>query len=178
MSLDIEQELRAHTHKPDEKQKKTRLSLEPELSRKAAEFWRALQDQRRAAIAAQGQPFEAVDWWVRKSGGGGNGEEARKDKMSKAIQSLSARMKELGVKGEDGQMDELGVDVEEEKEEGSEFKEMGPPEPAPADQAEHDEDEGGVPLAGSHLPSMLSPVVSPALKEEDLPVLTFVLPLR
>ena len=95
----IEQELvqwfRAASKREQEKPK-----LRPDfnLSTEAMQIWQSLKAERKAAMAAQGQKFEAEDWWLEEKRG-----EEGKGKMTKArtvIEETAATMEGLGVEGE------------------------------------------------------------------------------
>ena len=91
----VEHELVAWFRAPSKReQEKPRLRPDLQLSTEAMQVWQRLKAERKAAMEAQGQKFEAEDWWVeRKEEEGG--------KKAKARDELSATMAILGVRGEE-----------------------------------------------------------------------------
>lgn len=104
-------------------------------------------------MASQGQSFEVVDWWVPNNRRNGDEAEARIEKLKKAINSVSARMKELEANDDGGLMNDHGVD----NEEGESTDCHG-----------QNQQSGGVQPMGSYDLARLSPAVSSALRETAL----------
>ena len=78
-------------------QEKPKLRPDLQLSTEAMQVWQLLKAERKAAMAAQGQKFEAEDWWL-------DGKDSKNSKKSKAkapLEELDATMEMLGVKGEE-----------------------------------------------------------------------------
>ncbi|KAM0794064.1 hypothetical protein BDR22DRAFT_895538 [Usnea florida] len=94
----IEQELvqwfRARSKREQEKPK---LRPDLRLSPEAMQLWQLLRTERKAAMVAQGQKFEAEDWWLD----GEDGNDLKKMKTKAQMGELSATMEMLGAKGEE-----------------------------------------------------------------------------
>ena len=94
----VEQELvqwfRARSKREQEKPK---LRPDLRLSPEAMQLWQELKAERKAAMIAQGQKFEAEDWWL-------DGKDVKDSNNTKAraqMGELSATMERLGAKGEE-----------------------------------------------------------------------------
>ena len=92
----IEKELvqwfRAPSKKEQEKQK---LRPDLRLSADASRVWEALKNEREAAIKAQGQKFEAKNWWLEKE----DDDKGKKTRAKAAIEQMASTLTILGVKG-------------------------------------------------------------------------------
>ena len=95
VSIPVERELVQWFRAPSKReQEKPKLRPDLQLSTEAMQVWQGLKAERKAAMEAQGQKFEAEDWWVERK-------DEEKGKKAKAADKLSATMAILGVRGEE-----------------------------------------------------------------------------
>ena len=94
----VEQELvQWFRAKSKREQEKPKLRPDLQLSTEAMQLWQLLKAERKAAMVAQGQKFEAEDWWLD----GKDGKYSKKSKAKAPVEELDATMEMLGVKGEE-----------------------------------------------------------------------------
>ena len=94
----IEQELVQLFRAPSKReQEKPKLRPDLRLSPEAMQLWQELKIERKAAMIAQGQNFEAEDWWLDGKGG----EEGKKSKTRAQMEDTAATMEMLGARGEE-----------------------------------------------------------------------------
>lgn len=104
ITVPIERELVHWFHSPS-KREQEKLELRPDLQLSAGAMlvWRRLKAERKAAKDAQGQNFEAEDWWLEV------GDEGKKMKTREQMDELSSMMAILGIRRqEDVREDEEG----------------------------------------------------------------------
>ena len=94
VSIPVERELVQWFRAPSKReQEKPKLRPDLQLSTEAMQIWQTLKTERKAAMEAQGENFEAEDWWLER----GDGKEG--GKKAKAREEVSALMARLGVRG-------------------------------------------------------------------------------
>lgn len=99
ITVSVEYELIQWFRAPSKKeQERPKLRADLRLSIDAARVWEGLKAERRAAMRAQGQKFEAEDWWLE---GGVGGEEKRRMRIREQMGELTSTMAILGIKGEE-----------------------------------------------------------------------------
>ena len=95
VSIPVERELVQWFRAPSKReQEKPKLRPDLQLFTEAMQIWQGLKAERKAAMEAQGQKFEAEDWWLE-----GKADEGGKN--VKARDELSTTMAILGVRGEE-----------------------------------------------------------------------------
>ena len=98
ISIPVERELVQWFRSPSKReQEKPKLRPDLQLSTEAMHVWQGLKAERKAAMEAQGEKFEAEDWWVERK----SEEEEGKKGKAKGRDDLNATMASLGVKGEE-----------------------------------------------------------------------------
>ena len=98
ITIDVERELIGLFRAPSKReQEKLKLRPDLQLSIDAKRLWEDLRAERRTAMAAQGQKFEAEDWWLE----GEAGEEGKTTSARERMEELTAMMGILGVRGQE-----------------------------------------------------------------------------
>ena len=99
ITVSVESELVQWFRAPFKKeQERPKLRADLRLFTDAARIWEGLKAERRAAMRAQGQKFEAEDWWLE---GGAGGEEKKRMRIREQMGELTSTMAILGIKGEE-----------------------------------------------------------------------------
>lgn len=133
LTKDVEQALLKHMRKPEPEQKiLPALSLRPDKQGSVPDqrrFLIRLEEERKAAIKAQGGTYEAYDWWP------GAGNEAEMAMQKQRLVDLSADLEKLV-------MDDEAEEEEEEEEEAEEDDNE-------VEDEEEDEEDGGADLGAS-----------------------------
>ena len=96
ISIPVERELVQWFRAPSKReQEQPKLRPDLQLSTEAMHVWQELKAERKTAMEAQGQSFEAEDWWVELK------DEKEGGKKAKARDEMTATMASLGVRGEE-----------------------------------------------------------------------------